>query len=296
MKHKRGLTLVELLVVIAIVSILAVILLPALGRARESARRTQCANNLRQMGEVFHMFADENSGDWVPRMIPYHLSYTPTKQCWSSFDGAILYPEYLTDYHLILCPSDPEFRWLYDYSKMFRPVGPGWETDPYDNPVKGKATYPALADYCYVYWGFMIEPRYVTANEDMAAMGLLLDNLTTDSVNLATRYDDQRIVQPSTGDTITVYYLRDGIARYSIADINNPAATSLAETQIAVMWDTVRTDFGKPMYREINHAPLSANILFMDGHVEYARYPQEDGSKFFMVSRAAAEDGVPLFP
>src|SRR5581483_4149180 len=98
--RQRGFTLIELLVVIAIIGILAALILPVLGRAREAARRTSCANNIGQIGKAMQMYSD------VPAYACYPTTAAGARGAPLTSLG-ILYNSFVSDYRLFSCASKP---------------------------------------------------------------------------------------------------------------------------------------------------------------------------------------------
>lgn len=107
-----GFTLIELLVVIAIVAVLAAILFPVFGRAREKARQTRCLSNLKQIGAAMEMYTSDHDD-----MYPMAATVFPTGY---PYWDDVLAP-YLRNEQVLICPSqnrarDPLIQWSYAWN------------------------------------------------------------------------------------------------------------------------------------------------------------------------------------
>jgi prepilin-type processing-associated H-X9-DG protein len=230
-----------------------------------------------------------------------------------------LYPEYMTDPNIMFCPSDPELgqhqQDIIDATGKINMSGAhsptkyasaidasysylGWCFDRYDYEEPGLSCGVILSimqlvgeqskipDGADAFFGptqliagveaLLVKLAPLYAATDWNGVSQLVDK----DIELDAAYEGW-----GNGQGRTVYRFREGIERFLITDINNPAASAQAQSTLPVMFDHIAVSLNL-----FNHVPGGSNVLFMDGHVEFQRY--EEKGKHFANRRVAETLGV----
>lgn len=258
---------------------------------RESTRRVACVGNLRRLGLVLNLYANENHGKFPP------LDDRPGNLM---VEGSAIYPEYLSDVNLLGCPADRGF----DPKRSFR-VGSNSERrwyaglrprDPHpdciDSTSYGYTGYVLLTDAhvnAFAYALDTLRTQLEWSNNALGGVGRPTNAWRDDDLNMAalgyteTLWPEEHwgqeesgglIVHPDRPEEVLNRLGLGGPHRWYQPEPPEPSNLCLDSSSagsVAVLWDQISTDI-----IEFSHVPAGQNVLYFDGHVEYHRYTRSN--------------------
>ncbi|HPO16590.1 MAG TPA: hypothetical protein PLI09_24350 [Candidatus Hydrogenedentes bacterium] len=209
-------------------------------------------------------------------------------------NAVAVYPEYLADLNTLVCPSNPagaNALELWDQGQTPSSLwsGDGEVIQPFAND--GIVQPCEVYEHPYIYFGWLVEQRMtddkvnpLTGNTNaqdfeinIKALLAKLDSAPEEAIK-TTEEDFELPEGTGSGDGKLIYRLREGIERFLITDVNDPASTARAQSEIGVMWDTISDDEAF----HFNHVPGGSNVLYLDGHVAFLKLANKYGNTFPM--------------
>ena len=204
-------------------------------------------------------------------------------------DGLEIYPEYLTDANITVCPSDAQNLTKDRYEYCISDA----------NQLPDVDQFLRLPGFSYLYIGYMTneitadprcsagDPNAVLTNwngllSTMRGLRYPLGDNTHPEWMAWEQYPHHKDIENvvgADGQNHKVPLLREGIERFLITDINNPGGAATAQSSVPVMWDClawmnetlVALGFEFDSADQYSHVPGGANVLYMDGHVEFKK-------------------------
>jgi prepilin-type processing-associated H-X9-DG protein len=251
MRVKR-LSHVEIVVILLIAGVLLAILIPMIRELRQGSRRYACVENLKQLAVALGLYASENKDRYPP--------IDDTKNNFI-FNANLLYPEYLSDHMVAVCPADSRV----DPEAVFRLIS----DHPNDGTPKGNIHSDCFTDDNYIYLGWLVvvdqfDNRMLMSGKGVEAFFDAYDKLSPDDHDSNVNVPEGRGFLDGDG----IYRLSCSFDIFLIGDINTTLPSMESGGGIVpFMWDRPYVDPSK-----FSHQPTGGNVLYMDGHVDFIKF------------------------